>query len=81
MIFHYVYILQSESHPKRYYTGYTTNLKERLAKHNAGAVPHTSTFVPWRLKTAVAFTEKEKATQFELYLKSPSGRAFARKRL
>ncbi|RLC11429.1 MAG: GIY-YIG nuclease family protein, partial [Deltaproteobacteria bacterium] len=38
-------------------------------------------FRPWRIKTAIAFTDRAKALDFEKYLKSPSGRAFAKKRL
>jgi predicted GIY-YIG superfamily endonuclease len=52
-----------------------------LAKHNAGEVPHTSKYKPWQLKTYVAFSDEERAFAFEKYLKSPSGRAFAKKRL
>ncbi|MBW1979413.1 MAG: GIY-YIG nuclease family protein [Deltaproteobacteria bacterium] len=38
---YYVYILQSESEPKHYYTGFTENLETRLKAHNSGQVPHT----------------------------------------
>jgi hypothetical protein len=34
-----------------------------------------------RIKTAIAFTDKARAIDFERYLKSSSGRAFAKKRL
>jgi len=34
MEFHYVYRLISENHLDRYYTGLTSHLKARLAKHN-----------------------------------------------
>jgi putative endonuclease len=78
-MYYYVYILQSIKYSENYYTGFTTNLKERLAKHNNGKVPHTSKFKPWKIKTTIAFTEKEKALAFEKYLKSHSGRAFATK--
>jgi len=77
----YVYLLQSTSEPDRHYTGITADLRARLAKHNAGAVSHTSKYRPWRLNTYVAFTDPERAFAFEKYLKSSSGRAFARKRL
>ena len=81
MAFKYVYILVSESATDCFYTGLTDDLHKRLSKHNAGEVPHTSKFRPWRIKTAVAFTNEEKAVAFERYLKTASGRAFARKRL
>jgi hypothetical protein len=48
---------------------------------NSGQVPHTAKFRPWIVKTAIAFTERERAIHFERYLKSASGRAFAKKRL
>ena len=79
--FFYVYILRSESDRKRFYSGQTENLRARLQKHNSGDVPHTAKFRPWKLKTAVAFTDKQQALDSEKYLKSASGRAFARKRL
>ena len=81
MKFFYVYILQSERDEKHFYFGITEDLRVRLKKHNAGNVPHTAKFRPWRVKTAIAFTEREQAAKFELYLKSSSGRAFAKKRL
>ena len=81
MKLYYVYILQSEKSPERYYTGFTQNIKSRLKSHNRGDNPHTLKYKPWRIKTAVAFTDRQKALDFEAYLKSPSGRAFAKKRL
>jgi putative endonuclease len=77
--FYYVYILRSIDHPNRHYTGITDDLHSRLQKHNAGGCPHTLKFRPWRIKTAIAFESKEKASAFEKYLKSHSGRAFAKK--
>ena len=77
----YVYILHSEADPDRFYTGVTGDLRIRLAKHNAGDVPHTSKYRPWRLKTYIAFSDETNALAFERYLKTASGRAFAKKRL
>lgn len=77
----YVYILESFSQPNRYYVGSTGDLKARIAKHNSGAVAHTSKFAPWRLKTYMAFSDEAQALAFERCLKSASGRAFAKKRL
>jgi len=75
--FHYVYVLVSLAHRDRHYTGYTTDLEERLVAHNSGRCPHTSRSAPWRVETAIAFRSQEKAIAFERYLKSHSGRAFA----
>ena len=77
----YVYILQSVEIPERYYVGITGDLRCRLGKHNAGEVVHTSKYAPWTIKTYVAFSDEKQAFSFEKYLKSPSGRAFAKKRL
>lgn len=76
----YVYILHSVE-GDHFYVGVTDDLRARFAKHNAGQVLHTSKFRPWNLKTYVAFSDADKAFAFEKYLKSPSGRAFAKKRL
>jgi predicted GIY-YIG superfamily endonuclease len=76
----YVYILRSLD-SEHFYIGMTDDLRARLAKHNAGEVPHTSKFRPWTVKTHVGFSDETRAVEFERYLKSPSGRAFAKKRL
>jgi len=77
----YVYILQSDLADEHFYVGITDDLRARLSKHNNGEVSHTSKFRPWRLKTYVAFADETKAFELEKYLKSASGRAFAKKRL
>jgi predicted GIY-YIG superfamily endonuclease len=79
--FSYVYILQSEAEPKHYYVGLTNDLHDRLRRHNGGEVYHTSKLRPWTIKTAIAFPDRERAARFEVYLKSASGRAFAKKHL
>lgn len=77
----YVYILQSLQEPEHFYTGITDDLDARLSKHNSGPVTHTTKHRPWRIKTYVAFTDEARAFAFEKYLKSGSGRAFAKKHL
>jgi predicted GIY-YIG superfamily endonuclease len=74
---HYVYILTSRS--GRPYVGMTTNLKRRLAAHNAGLSSHTAKYRPWRFRVSVAFPCLARAAAFERYLKSHSGRAFTAK--
>ena len=81
MKFFYVYILQSEIDPRRFYTGLTDDLRKRIKIHNLGHVRHTSKWRPWRLKTYVAFSDRARAVEFERYLKSASGRAFIKSRL
>jgi putative endonuclease len=76
----YVYMLQSEARPDERYTGFTTDLKQRLKKHNEGASIHTAKYRPWRLVSYLAFENERRAREFEHYLKSGSGKAFANKR-
>ena len=77
----HVYILQSLADTEAFYTGITDDSKVRLSAHNSGAVTHTAKHRPWRLKTYVAFSDELRAVAFEKYLKSGSGRAFAKTRL
>ena len=77
----YVYIIRSAAFSDQEYTGATENMKQRLADHNAGKSAHTAKFMPWKLIWYSAFSDKFKALEFEKYLKSHSGRAFASKRL
>ena len=56
--------------------GFTDDLKARLKKPNEGGTPHTAKFKPWELVHYSAFTTREKAADFETYLKSGSGLAF-----
>jgi len=79
--FHYVYILVSEIDPSHHYTGLTNEIEGRLKAHNAGQVSRTRRFRPWRIDVGVAFHSRAKAVEFEKYLKSHSGRAFAKKHL
>jgi predicted GIY-YIG superfamily endonuclease len=66
-----------------YSAGFTgvSDLRSRLKKHNAGEVSHTAKYAPWTIKSYIAFTDEKQAFAFEKYLKSASGRAFAKKRL
>jgi len=81
MLYRCVYILQSQADPDRFYTGHTDDPRERLKVHNQGKCKHTSKYTPWKIKTTIAFADKERALEFEKYLKTASGRAFAKKRL
>jgi putative endonuclease len=68
--FTYLYILQSEAHPERFYTGRTLDLRVRLRRHNEGMVPHTAKWKPWRIKTYIALSNTDRALALERYLKS-----------
>ena len=75
----YVYLLQSLAEPDRYYVGLSDEPARRLAEHNSGKSIHTNKHRPWNIVVNVAFADAAKATAFERYLKSGSGRAFAKK--
>ncbi|MCD6282100.1 GIY-YIG nuclease family protein [bacterium] len=77
----YVYLLRSKVNPKKGYIGITTDLKERLKQHNYKQSPHSSKYAPWEIVTYIAFESNETANRFERYLKTGSGRAFAKRHL
>ena len=76
---HYVYLLESQNEFGRFYVGLTNNLKRRFEEHNAGKSIHTNKYMPWRLRSYFDFCDIQKATDFELYLKSGSGRSFMKR--
>ena len=75
----FVYILRSDRNPNRHYVGLTSDVSERLHWHNAGANVHTARDRPWYVIVSVEFRTQEGALEFERYLKTGSGRAFARR--
>ena len=75
----YVYLIRSREHPDQHYTGLTSDLEKRLADHNAGRSPHTNKFKPWELVVAIYFADRQRAEEFERYLKHGSGHVFARR--
>ena len=79
--FYYVYLIRSVQFRAQTYVGFTEDLKQRLIDHNRGASVHTAPFRPWLLVSAHAFVDLKKAKEFERYLKSGSGRAFAKRHL
>ncbi len=76
----YVYLLKSVNFPDQKYVGCTDNLKERLETHNSGGSIYTKPYRPWKIEIYLAFQEEKTAWEFEKYLKSGAGRAFAKKR-
>lgn len=74
-----VYILKCSDNT--YYVGCTSNMDDRITRHRQGDVNYTSTRLPVEIVHQSLFLHKYKAYEFEIYLKSGSGRAFAKKRL
>jgi putative endonuclease len=75
----FVYVLQSLNKPDRHYTGLTSDMQHRLLCHNKGASSHTAADRPWQITVVLEFRTEDLAIKFERYLKSGSGRAFAKK--
>jgi predicted GIY-YIG superfamily endonuclease len=76
---HYVCVLESENDPARFYVGVTTDPERRLLEHNTGKSVHTNKHKPWKLSVSIGLADHAKALRFERYLKSGSGRAFAKR--
>ena len=77
----YAYVIQSVADPSQYYRGHTSDLKSRLAAHNAGKSSHASKLTPWCLRFYAGFDSLEQARHFGQYLKTGSGHAFAKRHL
>jgi predicted GIY-YIG superfamily endonuclease len=75
----FVYILESLSVPDRHYIGLTDDVDRRLAAHNNGQSRHTAKHRPWRVHVVMQFSNEHVAARFEGFLKSGSGRAFAKR--
>jgi predicted GIY-YIG superfamily endonuclease len=75
----FVYILRSVSSPSRHYVGVTSNLPQRLESLNSGASRQTCDDRPWQFVVTLEFVTEDAAVRVEQYLKSGSGRAFAKK--
>ena len=77
---HYVYVLLSEVDGKLY-TGCTSDLRNRVRKHNEGNVPATKCRVPLKLVYYEASLSIDDAFRREKYLKTSYGKRFIRSRL
>ena len=74
-----IYILKCSD--GKFYTGCTSDSEDGMSRHHAGKVPATQYRIPLTQITYVVFSEKQKAYDFEKYLKTGSGRAVMNKRL
>jgi len=77
----FVYVLRSDRDPSRHYVGVTENIENRLEWHNNGPSGQTTQHRPWSVIVAIEFADEHTAIRFEKYLKSGSGRAFAKRHL
>ncbi|MGY6708189.1 MAG: GIY-YIG nuclease family protein [Rhizobiaceae bacterium] len=77
----YVYLIRSVSAPDQQHIQATSDLRRCLAAHDADKSSRTANHVPWQVLWHCAFPARLAALAFETYLKSCSGRVFAKKRL
>lgn len=80
MPYFYVYVLKSEV-DNQFYTGYTSDLRERLEKHNAGEVRSTKDRRPLKLVYFEGCLNQQDATHREKYLKTTYGKRYLKQRL
>ena len=75
----YVYVLQNKN--KRWYTGYTADLRKRFNQHNIKKSGYTQWQGPYRLIYYEACLNKEDTRSREKYLKSGMGKRYLKDRL
>ena len=76
----YVYVLRSKT-DGMLYTGFTGDLKTRLATHNAGKVESTRARAPFELLYYEACRNQNDALHRERYLKTTYGHRYLKNRL
>ena len=74
-----VYVLKSAAREGHFYIALTSDVPARLADHNAGRCPNTARYRPWQRHVTIELPDEQRAIDFERYLKSGSGRAFAKR--
>jgi len=80
MKYFYVYVLQSEK-DNQFYTGYTHNVNQRIAQHNAGKVQSTKNRMPLQLIYWEGCLNQKDALHREKYLKAAWGKRYLKTRL
>lgn len=65
---------------KRFYTGYTKDLRDRIKKHHSGQVDSTKNRRPLKLIYFEGCLERDDATKREKYLKSTYGKRYIKNR-
>ncbi|MGB0346967.1 MAG: GIY-YIG nuclease family protein [Balneolaceae bacterium] len=65
---YYVYLLQSKK-TRKFYVGYTSNLKQRFNQHNNGEVQSNKYGIPYKLVYFEGFIDRKDALTREKKLK------------
>ena len=69
-MYHYVYILKTlKEYKNRSYVGYSTNVSERLKKHNSSKGAKATRGYKWKIIYKRTFRSKSKALSFEYTVK------------
>lgn len=76
---YYVYILKLSNDD--YYVGYSNDLKQRITVHDQGKCSATANYGPIKLVWYCCFKDKQKALDFETYLKKGTGHSFRKRHL
>ena len=63
----------------KHYVGRASNVRDRLEWHNQAPCGYTVRYRPWSIVVSIDFPDEALAVRFEKYLKSGSGRAFAKR--
>jgi len=79
-MFYYVYVLKSDK-DKKFYTGYTKDLKLRFKQHEEKLVRSTKERGSFKLIYYEASLNRQDATHREKYLKTYLGKMFLKNRL
>jgi putative endonuclease len=77
MRFYYVYVLKS-IYAHYIYTGYTSNLGQRLVRHNSKLVISTRKYAPYELIFFEGYKSMTDAKRREKYLKTTKGKVAVR---
>jgi putative endonuclease len=77
---YYIYVLQSKKN-KRFYTGFTSDLRKRFKEHNEGKSKYTNSHKPYDLIYYEACINEYDARAREKYLKSGMGKRYIKNRL
>ena len=77
---YFVYVLLSKK-DGNFYTGFTTDINERIKKHNSGKVSSTKYRIPLELIYFEHCLNQEDALHREKYLKTTYGKRYIRQRL
>ena len=76
----YTYVIQSKK-DKKWYTGYTNDLRKRFNEHNSNKVYYTKNRGPFNLIYYEACLNQQDARSREKYLKTGMGKRYLKNRL